>query len=107
MQHQEIHSEKYAAPDQFTFAFRGFFLVISLHPTVKKEQSKDQAHGPEHVLVQSDARQLGFAAPRRPAASPIRVVFDEKDRNRDDDIGATFYHPADGLFRVGFSKQNQ
>ena len=73
----------------------------------KEKETQDQTICTQQVLAYRDAVVGRQAAPLLEGSTPLRIVFDEENGNRDDHIGASLHQACQRFFEIRFRKNDQ
>ena len=73
----------------------------------EEKETQDQAVGAQRVLVCGDTYVNSRARPEIESSAQFRIVFDEQNRDRNDNVGTSFHQSGQRLFRVGFRQDDK
>src|SRR5207244_3914096 len=78
----------------------------SLQQIPKEKEAQDHTTRSQHVFVHGDAVAC-CPAPRTKTPSQLRIVFDPKNGDRDDNIGASLHQPYQSFFGIRFREDDE
>src|SRR5206468_11382061 len=73
----------------------------------KEKETQDHTIRTQHVFAHSDTIVSWRTGPFVEGSTPLRIVFDKENRNRDDYVGTSFHQLCHRFFGIRFGKDNE